>query len=166
MRNVKVEAMQRIMLHDHWWDSPFIFDSWSSIQYTAPAFQKPYRPNKIPLLYKKKPIKLTPVQEQMVALVAKKWDRYTDQQKETWLKSFRELSDPESPITDATQIDMSAIAEYVKKGPRYLVPSRSDYTIVDGKLRVSSLRPKYDFQKKENKKSLCIRVRLLARAQS
>ena len=166
MWNVKAEAMQRIMLHDHWWDSPFIFDSWSSIQYTAPAFQKPYHPNKIPLLYKKKPIKLTPVQEQIVALVAAKWDKYTDQQKETWLKSFRELSDPESPITDAAQIDMSVIAESVRKGPRYKRPYRSDYTIVDGKLRVSSLRPKYGFQKKESKKKLHIRVRLLTRAQS
>lgn len=52
----------------------------------------PYHPNHVPLVYNGKPMKLTPVQEQMVYPVYRRWDKMDNKEKQNWLESFRQLS--------------------------------------------------------------------------
>ena len=87
------DALHDALLSDRWWESPAaIFNTWKTIQYPAPNFPVPYHPNHVPLVYNGKPMKLTPVQEQMVYPVYRRWDKMNDKEKQNWLESFRQLS--------------------------------------------------------------------------
>ena len=82
-----------MLLSDRWWESPAaIFNTWKTLQYSAPNFPVPYHPNHVPLVYNGKPVKLTPVQEQMVYPVYRRWDKMDNKEKQNWLESFRQLS--------------------------------------------------------------------------
>lgn len=118
----------------------------------------------------------------MVNVALKRWDTMDDKTKKVWLNDFRRLSGSETEtdassgkkmkkkvkmlatlkkMTDVKKVDITAIQNSDKKGCRNVAGPQ--YTIVDGKLRLSTRQPTFSFHLSDRG---TIRVRAASATQS